>query len=221
MIKNDFSAFTHFFWDLDGTLTRSAEGIINSVRYSLESFGIKEDDDEKLKLFIGPPLPESYSHFYGFDDAQIDRAMQKYREYYAEKGIFENSVYEGIRETLAELKARGKKNFVATSKPEVFMKRILEHYDLAQFFEFTCGSDLAETRSQKHLVINFIVEHEKLQTAQKDGRILMIGDRKHDILGAKKNGIKCCAVLWGYGSRKEFEENKADYIIEKPLELLG
>ncbi len=220
ILNNDFLNFTHFFWDLDGTLTRSAQGIINSVRYALESFGIKEADDEKLKLFIGPPLPESFKTFYGFNEEQIEQGMKKYREFYSEKGIFENSVYEGIAETLKTLKENGKKLYVATSKPEVFMKRILEHYNLAQFFDFAVGADLAESRSEKHKVISFLIEHEKLEEVQKSGKILMIGDRKHDILGAHKNGIKVCAVLWGYGSKEEFKEYGADYIIEKPSELI-
>ena len=132
LLRNDFSQFTHFFWDLDGTLTRSAEGIVNSVRYALESFGIKEADDEKIRRFIGPPLAESFNVFYGLNEEQCNKAIEKYREFYTEKGIFQNAVYEGIPETLQKLKESGKKLYVATSKPEVFMFRILEHFNLAQ-----------------------------------------------------------------------------------------
>lgn len=220
LLRNDFSQFTHFFWDLDGTLTRSAEGIVNSVRYALESFGIKEADDENLKRFIGPPLAESFNVFYGLNEEQCNKVIEKYREFYTEKGIFQNAVYEGIPETLQKLKESGKKLYVATSKPEVFMFRILEHFNLAQYFDFAGGADMAEARSEKHKVIEYVIKHENLQAEQKSGKILMIGDRKHDILGARKNGLKCCAVLWGYGSQKEFEEFEADFIISKPADLV-
>ena len=121
---------------------------------------------------------------------------------------------------MQKLKENGKKLYVATSKPEVFMFRILEHFNLAQYFDFAGGADMAEARSEKHKVIEYVIKHENLQAEQKSGKILMIGDRKHDILGARKNGLKCCAVLWGYGSQKEFEEFEADFIISKPADLV-
>jgi phosphoglycolate phosphatase len=218
--QNDFSAFTHFFWDLDGTLTESAPGIINCVRYALESFGIHEEDDDKLRLFVGPPLMYSFSHFYGFDEEKSRQAMNKYRERFGVKGLYENSVYDGIHETLTALKNDGKKLYIATAKPEIYMFKIIRHFDLEKYFDFAGGSDLEETRSEKHKVIDYVIEHENLEEERKSGKILMIGDRKHDLIGAHKCGIKCCGCLWGYGGLEELKEYKADYIIEKPQDLL-
>lgn len=217
---NDFSEFTHFFWDLDGTLTQSGPGIINSVRYALECCGVDEPKDANIERFIGPPLVYSFKTFYGFDDEKTKFAISKYRERYAESGIFENSVYDGISSALAALKASGKKLYIATSKPEMYMFKIIKKFDLEQYFDFACGADLAEVRNEKHKVIEHVLEHENLFDLRDQGKILMIGDRKHDIIGARKHGIKTCAVLWGYGSKKEFEENQADYIIATPSELL-
>lgn len=212
--------FDCFFWDLDGTLTESAEGIIHSVRHALARYGITEPNDEKLTLFVGPPLLQSFQEFYGFSEEQAREAMGIFREYFEKKGIFENSVYDGIPETLAELKARGKRLFIATAKPEPYMLRILERFKLAEYFEFAGGSDFEETRSEKWSVIKYVIAENNLEEAQKSGSILMIGDRKHDVVGAHKNGIPCCGVLWGYGSRQELESCNADFIIQKPAELI-
>lgn len=220
MAKLDISEYSHLFWDLDGTLTESAPGILNCVRYALESFGIYETDEKKLKLFVGPPLVYSFMTYYGFSERDARKAMAKYRERFGVTGLFENDVYDGIKETLKELKDQGKKLYIATGKPEIYMFRIIEHYGLAEFFEFAGGTDIEETRSEKHKVIEYVINHEKLEDVCKAGKILMIGDRKHDIEGAHKNGIKCCAVRWGYGSDEEFEEFGADYIIDKPSDLV-
>lgn len=217
---NDFSDFTHLFWDLDGTLTESGPGIINCVRYALESLGIKEPNDENIKRFIGPPLVYSFKTFYGFDDEKTKLAIKKYRERYAQSGILENSVYEGVAQTLEALKTKGKKLYIATSKPEIYMFKIIKNFDLEKYFDFACGSDLQETRNDKTKVINHLLQHENLDAIRDEGKILMIGDRKHDIIGARENGIKTCAVLWGYGSKQEFEQNGADYIIASPSELI-
>lgn len=218
--KLNIDDFSCLFWDLDGTLTESGPGIKNCVKYALESFGIHETDEKKLDLFIGPPLIESFSTLYGFSEEKSRAAMAKYRERFGTTGIFENSVYDGIIETLNALKAQGKRLFVATGKPEIYMFRILDHYGLSQFIEFAGGSDLEETRSEKAQIIDFVIKQNRLETELKEGKILMIGDRKHDIIGAHKNGMKCCGVLWGYGSLKEMEEFGADYVIETPDQLL-
>ena len=217
---NLISSFTHLFWDLDGTLTESAPGIMNSARYALEYYGIHNVPESTLKKFIGPPLMDSFQELFGFSREKAHEAMGKYREYFGEKGLFENSAYDGIIETLSALKSQGKHLFVATSKPEIFMNRILEKFNLAPFFEFAGGSDLEETRSEKAKVIEYVIKENHLEEEREKGKILMIGDRKHDIIGAHKNNIPCCAVLWGYGSREEFSEFNADFIIEKPGELL-
>lgn len=217
---NQLSSFTHLFWDLDGTLTESAPGIMNSARHALDYYGIHDVPQSTLKKFIGPPLMDSFQELFGFSHEKAHEAMGKYREYFGEKGLFENSVYNGIIETLQALKNQGKHLYVATSKPEVFMKRILERFQLARFFEFAGGSDLEESRSEKALVIQYVIQENHLEEERKNGKILMIGDRKHDIIGAHKNNIPCCACLWGYGNRQEFSEFGADYVIERPKELL-
>lgn len=220
MTKPDFSEYTHLFWDLDGTLTDSAPGIINCVRYALESFGINETDDSRLLLFVGPPLVESFMNFYGFSEEKARKAMARYRERFGTVGIFENSVYEDIPRVLKALKESGKKLYIATAKPEIYMFRIIKHFNLEQYFEFSGGSDLEETRSHKDQVIDFVVKSQHLEEELKAGKILMIGDRKHDIEGAHKNGMKCCAVNWGYGSAEEFKAYGADIVIDKPSDLL-
>ena len=214
------SSYKYLFFDLDGTLTESAPGIMNSARYALAQYGITDVPDSTLRKFIGPPLMDSFQELFGFSSEKAREAMKKYREYFAEKGLFENSVYEGIRETLTLLKSQGKHLFVATSKPEIYTNRILEKFDLTHFFEFVGGADVEETRSEKAKVIRYVVDEARLEEERQNGLILMIGDRKHDIIGAHKNEIPCCACLWGYGSREEFNENGADFVISAPQELL-
>jgi len=210
--------YTHLFFDLDGTLTESGEGIIKSVKYALEKFDIQVDNIETLKKFIGPPLVESFMNFYGFTEENARKAMAFYRERFGKIGIFENAVYDGIPEVLEKLKELGKKLYLATSKPEIYVPRILEHFDLAKYFEFVGASDIEETRSQKYQVIDYVIKSNNLENEKEN--IVMIGDRKHDLDGAKKNGIDSIGCLWGYGSRKECEEHEATYIIEKVDDLL-
>ena len=203
--------FDYLFFDLDGTLTDPAPGITNSFKYSLKFFGREIPSYETLCTFIGPPLQDTFKNLLNFEDDKIPDAIKKYREYFAEKGLFENSVYPGIPELLSTLKQNGKKLVVATSKPEDFSIRIIEHFDLTKYFENVCGSLHDTTRITKDEVIKFAIERNNISDKSK---ILMIGDRKHDILGAKKNSIKSCGVLFGYGSREELETAGADYIAE-------
>ena len=209
----------HLFFDLDGTLTESGPGIINCVKYALEKFGIDETDMAKLRKFIGPPLVDSFMALYGFSEKDAREAMRLYRERFGTIGIFENSAYAGITEELQKLKSAGKKLYVATGKPEIYVPRILEKYGLAKFFEFAGGSDIEETRSQKWQIIDFVIRECHLEREAAEGKVVMIGDRKHDIDGAKKTGILSLGVLWGYGSRSELEEHGADHIIEKVPDL--
>jgi len=141
--------YTHLFFDLDGTLTESGPGITNCVKYALEKFGINENDEGNLKRFIGPPLVDSFMTFYGFSESDAREAMRLYRERFGTIGIFENSVYEGIPETLAKLKDSGKKLYVATSKPEIYVPRILDHFDLSKYFEDAEGSDIKERSGRR------------------------------------------------------------------------
>lgn len=208
--------FDYLFFDLDGTLTDPAQGITNSFVHALKYFGIEIPSYETLCTFIGPPLPETFKTQFGFDKQKVAEGVKKYREYFATKGLLENSVYPGIPELLAGLKAAGKKLVVATSKPEEYSVRIIEHFGLAQYFENVCGSLMDESRSKKDEVIAYAIERNHISDKSK---ILMIGDRKHDILGAKKIGLKSCGVLFGYGSRKELEEAGADFISENVSRL--
>ena len=208
--------FDYLFFDLDGTLTDPAQGITNSFIHALKYFGIEIPSYETLCTFIGPPLPETFKTQFGFDEQKVAEGVKKYREYFATKGLLENSVYPGIPELLAGLKAAGKKLVVATSKPEEYSIRIIEHFGLAQYFENVCGSLMDESRSKKDEVIAYAIERNHISDKSK---ILMIGDRKLDILGAKKIGLKSCGVLFGYGSRKELEEAGADFISENVSRL--
>ncbi len=208
--------FDYLFFDLDGTLTNPAEGITNSFIYALNFYGIEIPSYEKLCSFIGPPLIDTFQNQFGFSKEQADQAVVKYREYFAEKGLFENSLYPEIDSLLAKLKTSGKKLVVATSKPEEYSVRIIEHFGLSRYFENVCGSNLDESRSKKDEVIEYAIERNKIQDRSK---ILMIGDRKHDVLGAKKTGLKSCGVLFGYGSRSELETAGADFIAGTLSEL--
>lgn len=211
--------FDYYFFDLDGTLTDPALGITNSFVHALKFFGLEVPSYEKLCTFIGPPLVATFQNEFGFDDEKSMEGVKKYREYFAQKGIFENKVYEGIENVLAQLQSKGKHLVVATSKPEEYSVKILEHFKLAQYFEHICGSNMDETRSKKEEVIAYAMEKCGIGDGEKS-KVLMIGDREHDIIGAKKNGIKSCGVLYGYGSRKELEAAGADYIIEAVNGLL-
>lgn len=203
-------------FDLDGTLTDSGPGIVNSVQYALKKFGIDETDMAKLYKFVGPPLSETFVGYYGFDEEQCKQGVIWFREYYEAKGIFENSVYDGVPEMLHRLKEQGMRIIMATSKPEPMAERIVEHFDLKKYFERVAGSTMDETRTAKADVIAYALEECGLTDQSK---ILMVGDRRHDIVGAKKNGLDSMGVLYGYGGRQELEDAGADYIVEMPQDV--
>lgn len=204
------------FFDLDGTLTDPAEGITNSVVHALEAMNFEVPSYKTLCTFIGPPLNDSFHNIGGVPEDRLPEAIFKYREYFSTKGIFENKVYPGIADMLDRLQKAGKKLVVATSKPEDFSVRIIEHFGLARFFENVCGSCMDETRTKKGEVIEYALERNAIKDRS---RVLMIGDRKHDIIGAHENGIVCCGVLYGYGPRAELEEAGADIIAADLTEL--
>lgn len=204
-------------FDLDGTLTDPFEGITNSVAYALKKFGITVGDRAELKKFIGPPLNESFSVYYGFSEADALKAVGFYREYYSDKGIFENGVYEGIYEVLDKLLSLKKRLIVATSKPEIYTHRILKRYNLAGYFSFVAGATLDFTRVKKSDVVAYALSAGGVSPLE---RTVMIGDRKHDVSGARENGIKAAGVLYGYGDRAELEGAGADYILNCPRNIL-
>ena len=211
---------THILFDLDGTLTDSKEGITKSVRHALKHYGIEVQDLDSLCPFIGPPLADSFKRYYGFTDIQAKEAVQVYREYYNVDGWRQNKDYPGIREMLAALKADGKVLLVATSKPELFAKKILDYFDLSQYFGFIGGADMEETRSRKADVIRYVADSCGLgEGPELSAKAIMVGDREHDVLGARECGMECIGVLYGFGSRQELEGCGAFHVAPTVEEL--
>lgn len=198
-------------FDLDGTLTDPGLGITNSVAHALNKYGITVNDRAELYKFIGPPLHKSFEEFYDFSAEEAKRAVEYYREYYKVKGLYENSVYDGIEALLIKLNESGKKVMVATSKPEVFAREVLRYFSLDKYFYYIAGSNLDGTRTVKAEVIEYALGAGNV--ADKSA-VVMIGDREHDIIGANKNGVDSIGVLFGYGSREELEAAGAVYIAE-------
>lgn len=201
----------YLLFDLDGTLTDSKEGIMNGVTYMLNYFGIQVENRQSLFSWIGPPLKWSLKEYYGFDDEKIAKAIEQYREYYVETGMFENEVYPGIESLLKELHTMGYELYTATSKPAPAAVAILEHFGIAQYFTYIGGATLDESRSEKEEVIAHVLEVNHITDKS---QVLMIGDRKFDVEGAKIHGLECLGVLYGYGNREEFQIAGADYIAE-------
>lgn len=196
-------------FDLDGTLTDSAPGITNAVSYALARFGIREKP-ENLMSFVGPPLTDSLRDLYGFEKEKRAEAVMVFREYFNEKGWLENSPYPGIEDLLRELNGAGLTLMVATSKPEVQAVRVLEHFGLAGYFTRICGAPLGyEEGAKKSSVIRNALAH-----IDDPASVVMVGDRRHDVAGAKETGLPCIGVLYGYGSREELETAGADFIAE-------
>ena len=204
------------FFDLDGTLTDPGEGITNSVAYALKKEGIEPPERQQLYRFIGPPLVDSFMKYYDFSKERAHRAVEEYREYFRERGIFENRVYDGVPKLLTSLTAQGKKLVLATSKPELFAIRILEHFDLSRFFTFVAGALMDETRTAKGDVIAYALQSCGITDRS---RVLMVGDRLHDVKGAQQCGLDSVGVLFGYGSREELTEAGATYIAETVEEI--
>ncbi|MED0962061.1 HAD family hydrolase [Bacillus paramycoides] len=205
-----------FLFDLDGTLTDPKEGIINSVLYALEKMGIEEGKISELDSFIGPPIQQSFAERYNMSEIEIEQAVVYFREYLKKSGLLENKIYDGIPTLLQELKDAGNRLYVATSKPTIFAKQVIEHFQLTSFFEEIVGSNLDGTRIKKEEIIAHILQtNEELKKEE----IVMIGDRKHDIIGANNNEIASIGVLYGYGSEKELSEARATYIVKDVEEL--
>lgn len=203
-------------FDLDGTLTESAPGITNSVAYALEHYNIRVEEKSNLNVFVGPPLIDSFMKYYNFSKEKAEEAVLVYREYFSTKGLFENAVYDGIPELLKKIKDSGRKLIVATSKPDVFSKRILEHFDLLKYFDFIAGATMDEKRTRKDEVIAYVLENLNESDYSK---IVMVGDRENDVSGSAKFGIDCIGVLYGYGSYDELKEAGAKYIANSPSEI--
>lgn len=187
--------------DLDGTLTESGEGITKSVQYALEKLGKPEEDLEALKVFVGPPLMEQFMKYADLDEETARRAVEIYRERYSTIGIFENRLYPGVAHMLEELKKKGYLLAVASSKPEYFVKKILAHFDLEKYFDEAVGSEMSGSRTNKTEVIEETLRRLHLENHRE--QVLMVGDKEHDVLGARKAGLECLAVSYGYGTMEE------------------
>lgn len=190
-------------FDLDGTLTNPALGITNSLAYALEKFNIEVTDKKELYRFIGPPLQDSFENFYHFSKEDSLKAVDFYRDYFRHKGLYENEVYQGIPDLLERLKAQGKKLLVATSKPERFARQILKHFELFDYFDLVSGASMDGSRRLKGDVIAHALTSAQVSDLS---AAIMIGDREHDIIGAKKNGLDAIGVLYGFGSQEELEK---------------
>lgn len=210
--------YNTILFDLDGTLTDPKEGITRCVQYALKSFGIEEPDINNLTRFIGPPLKDSFMEYYGFDEDKSKVAIEKYRERFSTVGVFENGVYDGIKDMLEELRKMGKILAIATSKPEIYAEKILEKYELRSYFKVVVGSELDGTRSNKADVIQEVFKQLRLTEEEKLGTI-MVGDRKHDIAGAKACGIHSIGVRFGYAEEDELRLAGAEYIVENVNQL--
>ena len=201
------------FFDLDGTLTDSGEGIINCAALALEHFGLPVPTREEMRVFVGPPLDKTFIH-HGIPSDRVDEAIRVFRSRYVPIGIFENHPYPGIRELLEQLKAAGHRLFVATSKPEEMALRVLDRFELSGFFEKICGATLDGSRIEKADVIAYL-----LSQVESVENTVMVGDTKFDVLGAAEHGIPTIGITWGYGEEKEIVTAGAIAIAHSPEEL--
>lgn len=209
--------YSTIFFDLDGTLTDPGLGITNAILYALDKMGIEKPPREELYDFIGPPLKATLMARFHLDDQQGTEALRLYREHYSTVGLLENEVYPGIPELLQKLQGAGKMLIVATSKPEIYTKCILEHFDLARYFHFVSGCTLEGERLHKDEVIAYAIDQCGLEG--KEAEIVMIGDRKYDMESAKVNGLSRIGVTYGYGSKEELINAGANATADTPQEL--
>lgn len=207
---------TTILFDLDGTLTDPKEGILRSIGYALTTLGRPVPEESDLLWCIGPPLMESFRQLLDTTSEQlVSEALRLYRDRYNRSGKFENSVYPGIPETLDALKQTGAALYIATAKPTVFADQIAAHFELARYFTKIYGSELSGERSNKKELIAHIIQSENLDPTG----TIMVGDRYHDMIGAKHNGITAIGVTYGYGSFVELDQAGADVIVNRPEEL--
>lgn len=203
-------------FDLDGTLSDPKVGITKSVQYALQKMDIIEPDIDKLECFIGPPLKDSFAEYYGFDEVKTEEAINFYRERFKKTGMFENELYSNILSLLKSLKDLQLTLVVATSKPTVFSEQILKYFNIAHFFDLVVGSNLDGTRTSKTEIIQYILDIYKEYELED---FIMIGDRKHDIIGSQNTGIDSIGVTYGYGSYEELSHSKPTYIVNSVKQI--
>ncbi len=208
--------YSYFLFDLDGTLTDSMPGITRCVQLALRHYGIIVEDLSVLRPFVGPPLRESFQEYYSLTAQQAEEAVAIYGSHYNTDGLYENKVYEGIPEMLETLKSGGGRLSVATSKPALLAERILTHFGLRDYFDTVCGGEPQGPRATKAGVIESVLKENGIADRS---RALMVGDRKHDLLGARSAGIDSAGVLWGYGGAEELHSFRATHILHEPAQL--
>ena len=206
----------YILFDLDGTLTDPMEGITKSAQHALKHFGIEVKDHTSLAFFIGPPLRDTFKNHYHMSDGQVDEAIRVFREYFEPKGIFENEIYDGVPKMLENLTRAGRSLILATSKPVDFAERVLEYFDIKDYFDFVAGSSMDERRANKEEIIAYALEECQLIDMSE---LVMVGDRKYDIEAAKEFGIYTIGVLYGYGSKAELKKAGADCLVKSVDDL--
>lgn len=205
-------------FDLDGTLTESGEGITKSVQYALEKMGRPQPDLSSLLVFVGPPLLEQFMKYADLTEEEGRKAVEYYRERYSVTGIYENKPYPYVREMLEELRRKGYLLAVASSKPEHFVRKILDYFQLTEYFQEIVGSEMNGTRTRKSQVIEEALKRMKMEDQRE--KVLMVGDKEHDVLGAREAGLECVAVSYGYGTMEELTAARPLQIVNSPKELL-
>lgn len=206
--------YKNYLFDLDGTLTDPGVGIKNSIKYALDKFGLPCPPDSILNEFIGPPLLDSFKKYCGASEDDAKTLLLYYREYFGVKGYLENSLYPDTVPLLEAIRKEGGKIFLATSKPEFYALKILDHFGLSVYFDFCAGNDMNEARASKASVITYVLEQTGIDPAES----VMVGDRCYDIIGAHTCSLPVAAVLHGYGSKEELKD--AEYILERFTDLL-
>lgn len=211
------SNFDAVLFDFDGTVADTGEGVFLCVRYAIDAHGLEQPSDEDIRKFIGPPMIVSYHTLYPqLNDDEVQSLMQSYREKYAEVGLYKYKLYDGITELLKKLNGNGIKTAVASSKPQEALENIIKVSGIDKYFDCIVGADRNYTDSDKATIVEEAIK----RTGVTDkSRVLMVGDRKYDIVGAHKAGIACAAVLFGYGSQEEFDEYRADYVVNSFKEV--
>ena len=208
--------YDYYLFDFDGTLCDTTEGIFNSIIYSLDCYGIKETDLKKLEFFVGPPLFESYKTVYGASDEDAKYLIEKYRERYKTKAAQESRIYDGVKNMLEALKARGKKIAVASSKPKLFVDEISQFHDIYKYYDFVSAETFKNNHSSKKELINACLEYFGNPDKSK---VIMVGDRFYDIDGAKASGVDSAGAVYGFGTEKELKNAGATYILHTPDDL--
>ena len=212
--------YSKIIFDLDGTITEPVEGITNALIYALGKFHIQVEERSSLFKFIGPPLIESFREIYGFDDEKAKQAVAYYREYYSDRGLIENEIMPGMDNALMRLRDVGLKLFVATSKPEIYAKKILDNLGLLQYFDVVAGALLDGSRDKKELVIQYLLDN-IIKSPDDLSQCIMVGDRRFDIEGAISCKLDNLGVTFGYGTKEELINAGAMYVADTPDEMVA